>query len=253
MATWVEDIRQALRNLGGKASLSEIYDEVSRIRVDPLPRTWQASIRERIEAHSSDSKNFKGKDYFYKIGKGEWGLRDTPIISNQAPTKSKPRRKKSKPHQENNVSPEEISMILSTLKDYRSYYHPEGYNWDEYIDQIFYILGFNIKKIDNYHKLISKMGSDFSPSAVVIKPIIRQNLRDLISPEGWESLLFYAAHHFHVRFGIITDGLQLKIIDYQSTNPQVHSWENFDDIVSNKYNSSFMEIYYLVASMKTCD
>jgi hypothetical protein len=54
MATWVEDIVQALRNLGGQATLNQIYDEVKRIRTEPLPANYQASIRERIEAHSSD-------------------------------------------------------------------------------------------------------------------------------------------------------------------------------------------------------
>ncbi len=76
MATWVEDIEQALKNLGGQATLSQIYEEVKRIRKDPLPATWKASIRERIEAHSSDSQNFKGKDIFRKVDKGIWALKD---------------------------------------------------------------------------------------------------------------------------------------------------------------------------------
>src|SRR5690606_19133509 len=76
MATWVEDIEQALKNLGGQATLSQIYEEVKRIRKDPLPVTWKASIRERIEAHSSDSRNFKGKDIFRKVSKGTWALRE---------------------------------------------------------------------------------------------------------------------------------------------------------------------------------
>ena len=76
MATWVEDIEQALKNLGGQATLSLIYEEVKRIRKDPLPTTWTSSIRERIEAHSSDSHNFKGKDIFRKVGRGTWALRE---------------------------------------------------------------------------------------------------------------------------------------------------------------------------------
>lgn len=76
MATWVEDIRQALINLGGQATLAQIYEEVKRIRKAPLPATWKESIRERIESYSSDSLNFKGKDIFRKIGKGTWALRE---------------------------------------------------------------------------------------------------------------------------------------------------------------------------------
>jgi hypothetical protein len=63
MATWVEDIVQALENLGGQAPLSQIYAEVKKIRKEPLPRTYTASIRERIESHSSDSKILRAKIY----------------------------------------------------------------------------------------------------------------------------------------------------------------------------------------------
>jgi hypothetical protein len=82
MATWVEDITQALINLGGQASLAQIYDEVKKIRIEPLPETYKASIRERIEAYSSNSSNFKGKDYFQKIEKGVWALKEK--VDNQS-------------------------------------------------------------------------------------------------------------------------------------------------------------------------
>jgi hypothetical protein len=38
VATWVEDIIQALKDFGGKGSLSEIYDEVALIRKEPMPQ-----------------------------------------------------------------------------------------------------------------------------------------------------------------------------------------------------------------------
>ena len=37
MATWVEDIVQALKNLGGQAHRKQILEEVKRIRKEPLP------------------------------------------------------------------------------------------------------------------------------------------------------------------------------------------------------------------------
>jgi putative restriction endonuclease len=80
MATWAEDIAEALRNLGGEAKLEEIYREVSQVRDQPLPESLDATVRGAIENHSSDSENFKqGRtDYFYSVhekGKGVWGLR----------------------------------------------------------------------------------------------------------------------------------------------------------------------------------
>jgi len=76
VATWVEDIVQALRNLGGQAPLEEIYEEVKRIRKKPLPATYKSSIRVRSEDFSSDSACFKGEDLFRKVSKGVWALRD---------------------------------------------------------------------------------------------------------------------------------------------------------------------------------
>ena len=82
MATWKEDIVQALKNLGGKAHLSAIYKEVERIRgKDNLNPTWDRTVQRELESHSSDSDAYlKKEDLFYMAegkGKGVWGLRET--------------------------------------------------------------------------------------------------------------------------------------------------------------------------------
>ncbi|TGL45981.1 HNH endonuclease [Leptospira perdikensis] len=80
MNTWLEDIKQALKNLNGIAEYKLIYEEVAKIRKDPLPESWQAIIRRTIETSSSDSDAFdKKKDLFFSVegkGKGIWGLRE---------------------------------------------------------------------------------------------------------------------------------------------------------------------------------
>lgn len=81
MNNWKEDIVLALEQLNGVASLKEIYDAVKLIRKSSDTLSFKATIRKTIEDHSSDSKNFKGKnenDLFYSVkglGKGIWGLR----------------------------------------------------------------------------------------------------------------------------------------------------------------------------------
>jgi hypothetical protein len=80
--SWVQDIVSAFENLGGKAKYRELYEEVSRIRGNLLPQSWQGIIRQSVENHSSDSRNFKGNDLFYSvggIGSGHWGLRDSVL------------------------------------------------------------------------------------------------------------------------------------------------------------------------------
>ena len=69
MSTWVKDVQIALKNLGGEAHLSKIFDEVKKIRKD-LNQTWTRTVQKELERHSSDSKVWKSKhkgkeDLFY--------------------------------------------------------------------------------------------------------------------------------------------------------------------------------------------
>ena len=75
---WVEDVVQALRQLGGRASLGEIYKSVREIREAEgrgITKQYEATIRRTIEDHSSDSDNFRSVDLFEKLGRGTWALR----------------------------------------------------------------------------------------------------------------------------------------------------------------------------------
>ena len=66
MATWVEDIVQALINLGGQAHRKKILEEIKRIRKEPLPERLAEVIQRTIQDHSSDSTGFRGNDLFKK-------------------------------------------------------------------------------------------------------------------------------------------------------------------------------------------
>ncbi|WP_295072569.1 hypothetical protein [Ruminococcus sp.] len=77
--TILERTIEALKNLGGQAAYSDIYQEYARLLGKNIDPGEKAAIRKVIEDHSSDSRNFKGKnDIFYSvkgIGNGVWGLR----------------------------------------------------------------------------------------------------------------------------------------------------------------------------------
>ena len=84
MATYKDDIIQALKNLGGSAHLKDIHKEVARLRKGKLNKSWTFSIQENLQSHSSDSVYGRGKygsgdDIFYMVkgkGQGIWGLRE---------------------------------------------------------------------------------------------------------------------------------------------------------------------------------
>lgn len=80
MPTYAEDIVAALETLGGVASLAEIYLRVRELRAPPHPVNLNANVRNAIESHSSDSKNFSGADLFRSVNgirKGVWALRSS--------------------------------------------------------------------------------------------------------------------------------------------------------------------------------
>ena len=76
---WIDDIKQALINLGGFGHYTKINEEIKNIRMGHVSANWQAVVRRTIQQHSSDSQSYLGKeDLFYSvngIGRGTWGLR----------------------------------------------------------------------------------------------------------------------------------------------------------------------------------
>jgi hypothetical protein len=81
-ATWRDDVREALKALGGKAPLQRLYSEVEAVRRRngrSVPRSLEAVVRRTLEDHSSDSEAFRGAyDVFFMVehrGAGVWGLR----------------------------------------------------------------------------------------------------------------------------------------------------------------------------------
>lgn len=82
---WVHEVIEVLEELGGQATLDDIYTKVedrSKIELSSYI-DWKAQIRRHIYLNSSDTDIFKGSvgdntDLFYSIeskGKGVWGLR----------------------------------------------------------------------------------------------------------------------------------------------------------------------------------
>ena len=142
MTTYVEDITQALVNLGGQAKLDDIYNEVQRIRTVPLPKYWLANIRGIIENNCSDSTRFLGKEHFHKVDRGTYGL-----IGQGDNKRLIPAQNKDKPKQKPHIytvsdSMEIISNTLRTIKEYREYSDPNSPTWMEYLKKIFHVLGF---------------------------------------------------------------------------------------------------------------
>lgn len=81
--TWALDLVTVLRTAGGKARLSEIYENASTLRKSSgrsVPVELEATVRRTLENHSSDSHNYRGGPDLFCMpngkGAGIWALRN---------------------------------------------------------------------------------------------------------------------------------------------------------------------------------
>src|SRR5690554_898951 len=89
----IQCIIQALKNLGGAAHYSILYDEIRTCEEYGFKnfaneKNFQASVRRLIQEHSSDTSIYseENKDLFYSVeglGSGIWGLRDFELSSDE--------------------------------------------------------------------------------------------------------------------------------------------------------------------------
>jgi len=250
MSTWIENITLALNNLGGQATLTQIYDEVKRLRQGKLPKMWQHIIQDTIYQHSSDTQKFQGNDLFRKVDKGVWALRNH--AATPKPVHQTPKQKDAVPH--HYLPPEsfeEISNILRTIKQYRDYQHPDSTSWKEYVDEIFHVLGFSTNEKNQRLMTLSLMGTNHTPKAIVcyVKP--GENFDEITPGLEWESYLFYAAKFHQIDWGILTDGLRLKIIHLKDQdNKQPSYWPDLDGIVCQEKLDTFCAVYKVFSFIK---
>jgi len=86
--TWVEDVVDYFRELGGEAHYSDLYRHIEKNPRRPLGKSWQAVVRRTIEQHSSDSSIWSTRklpDIFRSVdglGKGRWALRNRSEVQN---------------------------------------------------------------------------------------------------------------------------------------------------------------------------
>ncbi len=81
--TWRSDVFQALKELGGQAHLSALYEAVKKVRENRganIPDSLEAIVRRELEYNSSDSETFLQRhDLFFSVeglGSGIWGIRN---------------------------------------------------------------------------------------------------------------------------------------------------------------------------------
>jgi hypothetical protein len=104
---WLTEVVEALHNLGGEASLPDIYDQITKNHLAPLSPSWKSTVRQVLQLHDPKSRYYTVKKaLFTHAGRGKWGLLssigpdDRPPL--QSLQKKKPRRSGAKPDNKDN-------------------------------------------------------------------------------------------------------------------------------------------------------
>lgn len=249
-STWLNDIIQALTNLGGKGSFNQIFFEVSNLRQTPLPKNWKHIIQDRIYKNSSDTQKFQGNDLFQRIDTGVWALRETNKISK--PTRfSKKYLEPSFEKYQLLESLDEIANTLRTIKQYRDYQHPDSIAWKEYINEFFHILGFSTDAKNPRLMTLNVLGTNHTPKALVVLIHPGENFTEIVPGLLWESYAFLSAHYYQINWGIITDGLKMKIISLVNDDYKEQShWPDLDGVICQERLDTFCTIYKIFSYIK---
>lgn len=241
--TWLEDIIQALKNLGGQATEWQIKEEVRRIRGGRLPKTWRSMIHHILGDYSSDVTYFKGKDVFRKVDQHVWALRDY----SQASVAISPSIKHTKSNYQTYLPPEtmeEITNILHTVSQYRDYYGQDISSWKEYVLEFFHILGFSTRPIYSQLYSLDVIGGSQDPLALLIILNADEYL-EVISPFSSRDLEYFViAEEYQTGWVIVTNGIQLQILSYggkESFEPAY--WRNLDLMIYNEQMDGFFTLY----------
>ena len=249
MATWVEDIVQALRNLGGQAHRRQIINEVRRIRKGPLPRSLEEIIQRTIQDHSSDSTGFRGNDLFKKVENGVWALRDQPIITHPSqPIIERVIIPPAKEVPSTTESAEMITNLFMTIKEYRAYSNPDFTSWKEYVLDFFHILGFQTEVYaeneTEYFFKLRNLGLDNDPHTLLEFIPPNKHLEEFIPDLSRLWLLGEITKALNFNWGVLTNGYLIKVIDVKKFDyDKNYSQWNLEEIIQNERLDSFFTIY----------
>ena len=146
---------------------------------------------------------------------------------------------------------EDVSTILEKIKQSRDRYKPSSVKWERYIIELFQTLGFSIQEMQTPISILSYGERDQSPKAVAVFIQPGESLEDLIAGLSWETFMLYATSFYKVEWAIFTDGLQLKVVQFQGSElKQRLYWQDLDQIICQQRVDEFLAILLVMNIIK---
>lgn len=139
---------------------------------------------------------------------------------------------------------EDIENMRRTIKEYREYYDPKSISWNNYIHEIFSILGFSVTTINPRLAILNVIGTNSAPDALVVFIHPEDNIEDIAPGLTWDSYLLFAATFYQIDWGILTNGLQMKVVKYQDHRiERTYNWIDFEEAISSENSMTFSSIF----------
>ncbi len=144
-----------------------------------------------------------------------------------------------------------VQNILRTIKEYRDYAYPGSPSWEEYILELFHLMGFDTKKLNQRTILLGSLGTRDADKAIAGIAMPGESL-DAITPWlDWATFLSYPAKIHNVEWGILTDGKNIKIIQFSRKDYGENYFHvNLEAIIQGERLDSFFILFKVFLHIK---
>jgi hypothetical protein len=153
--------------------------------------------------------------------------------------------------------PESFEFILNSynsLKEQRKCSHPSTPGWENYIQEVFHILGFNLEKQSERLFTLRGITTKASPKVILGVILPGENFEEMVPGLDWVSYLFFAAHYYQINWGISTNGLQLKMFRFSGNDYQsCYLLADIEGILKSERLDCFFTLYKIFAYLKGFD
>jgi len=144
-----------------------------------------------------------------------------------------------------------ILNLLTTIQEYREFAHPNSDRWIEYIQDVFHLLGFSARFHNQRLMLISEMGLNRSAKILVGISLPEEDILNIAPWLKWSELLSLVASSMNIQWGIMTNGMELRIYDFLVSNfSEKYYWANIEKIINNSSEESFYSFYKILFYLK---
>ena len=147
---------------------------------------------------------------------------------------------------------ETIVNNLKIIKEQYDYIRSDPASSNNHIQDIFRAFGYQAEKQDLRLITLSDMGNNGQPKVLALLISLDENLNELIPGLDWSKYLFFAANYHHVRWGLITNGKEIRIFDFQRPDYQKTFFAaDLGGIVEEGRLEDFFSIYKIFSFMRS--